>query len=242
MRLIRLAPLLLSVFPATWAVTAWAGESVTPRTVTVTGEGDASVQPDRARLSVNAEARNLDLKTAEAQVNAAARGFLAELKKLGVADEDIAASAYSVNPEYDWVNNQQKFRGYRAVRGFEITVRDLGHLGDVLLKATQAGINQVNAPVLESSQIKAAQRSALARATEDALAQARTMAAALGVKLGPALAISTSDVRTPPVPMMKAMAMRAPAADAVDGNTELGFSAGLLRSNATVTASFELLP
>jgi uncharacterized protein len=240
MRLIRLAPLLLSIA----AATTWAGETVAPaHTVTVTGEGEATAQPDRARLSVSAEARNADLKAAETQVNTAARGFLAELKKLGIADEDITASAYSVSLEYDWVNNQQKFRGYHAVRGFEITVRDLNRLGDVLLKATQAGINQVNAPMLESSQTKAAQRSALARATEDALAQAKVMATALGVKLGAALAISANDARlSPPVPMVKAMAVRASAADAVDGNTELGFSAGLLRSTASVTASFELLP
>jgi uncharacterized protein YggE len=240
----RYSTLLAFTLAAVCATTVMAAEA-TAHIVQVTGQGEATTAPDRARLSVSVEVRNIELKAAETKVNDTARGYLADLKSLGIKDEDIATASYSVNPEYDYVNNQQKFRGYRAVRSIDVTVRDLAKLGDVLLRATKAGINQVNPPVLESSQIKASERAALTRATEDAQAQAKVIAEALSMKLGSVRTISTgTQGYQPPMPMMKVMSMRAASADApaMSGNEEMGFSGGLIRSNASVTAEFELLP
>lgn len=217
-----------------------------PRVVQVTGQGEASVAPDRARLSMAIEARNADLRAAEAKVNEGTRAVLAELKGLAIKEDDISTAGYSVNPEYDWVNNQQKFRAYFARREVNVTVRDLSKVGDVLLRLTKAGVNQINPPVLESSKIKETERLALSRAVEDATAQARVVAEGLTVKLGLVRTVNaTSQGAQPPMPMPRVMAMKA-SADMVQqemsGNEQTGFSAGLIRATSTVTAEFELLP
>lgn len=226
-----------------FSVAAAAAEPV-PRVVQVSGQGEASIAPDRARLSVAIEARNPELHAAETKVNDGTRAALAALKGLGLKDEDIATAGYSVNPEYDWVNNQQSFRAYLARREINVTVRDLNKLGDVMLKLTKAGVNQINPPLLESSQIKQTERAALARAVEDATAQARVVAEGLSMKLGLVRSINAgSQGVPPPSPMPRMMAMKASADMAeMGGNEQTGFSAGLIRASATVSAEFELLP
>lgn len=150
-----------------------------------------------------------------------------------------------MNPEYDWVDNQQRFRGYFARREINVTVRKLEQTGDVLLKLTKAGVNQINPPQLESSRLKQTQRSALAAAVDDAVGQARVVAEGLTMKLGPVRTLNASGERVhppmpPPIPRM--MAMKADAAPEMGGNEQMGFSAGLIRVTATVTAEFELSP
>lgn len=211
------------------------------RVVTVSGQGEATGMPDRARLSMAVEARNADLRVAEAEMNKVVRAYLAELKTLGLKDEDINTAGYSVNPEYDWVDNKQQFRGYLARRQIELTVRKLDQLGDVLLKATKSGINQMNPATLESSKQKDIERAALARAATDAQQQARLLAETLGMKLGAARTVNSSGVTPtpPPMPMVK-MAMRAEAADA-SGNSQMGMATGEIRATANVVVEFDLV-
>lgn len=216
-----------------------------PRVVQVSGQGEATVAPDRARLSMAIEARNPELRSAETKVNDGSRAALAALKGLGLKEEDISTAGYSVNPEYDWVDNQQKFRGYHARREINVLVRDLDQLGAVLLKLTKAGVNQINPPSLEYSKMKEIERVALARAVDDAAAQAQVIAQGLSLKLGLVRTINASGQGAqPPMPMPRVMMMKASAdaAPEMSGNEQIGFSAGLIRTSATLTAEFELLP
>lgn len=238
----RRLPLAIALFA--FSLAAGAADPA-PRVVQVTGQGEATVAPDRARLSMAIEARNVDLRAAETKVNDGTRAVLKELKGLGLKDEDISTAGYSVNPEYDWVDNQQKFRAYFARREINVTVRDLDKVGDVLLRLTKAGVNQINPPVLESSKMKETERAALARAVTDAAAQAGVIAEGLSLKLGlPRTVNATSQSYNPPVPMPRLMAMKASAdaAPEMSGNEQTGFSAGLIRATSTLTAEFELLP
>lgn len=226
----------------TFSATALA--EAAPRVVQVSGQGEATVAPDRARLSMAIEARNLELRGAETKVNDGTRAALTALKTLGLKDEDISTAGYSVNPEYDWVDNQQKFRGYHARREINVLVRDLDKVGAVLLKLTSAGVNQINPPVLEYSKMKEVERIALARAVEDATAQARVIADGVSLKLGSARTVNASgQSMQPPMPMPRVMMMKASAdaAPEMSGNEQIGFSAGLIRATATLTAEFELL-
>ncbi|NKF21204.1 SIMPL domain-containing protein [Solimonas marina] len=215
-----------------------------PRTVSVDGQGEVSVQPDRAQLSLAVDAVDPDLKKAETKVNAVVRAYLADARKLGAADKDISTAGISVSPEYVWDNDakQQKLVGYRARRDINITVTQLDRLGDFVLQATEAGVNHVNSPVLESSRADALRREALAQAATDARDKARLLADTLGMKLGAVRSLNANDSEArPPVPMMMmAKAARAPAADS--GNSEMGFASGEIKYSANVSAQFDLLP
>lgn len=219
---------------------AAAHDAPPPRAITVSGEGEASVRPDRARLSLAVEKLDPDLRKAEAEVNRIVRAYLAEAKALGAKDEHLSTTGVGIQPEYVWPEGgrERKFTGYRVTRQIEVRIENLDRLGDFILRATQAGVNQVNAPALESSRAREIGRQALAQAAEDARAKARLLAETLGVKLGVVSRITESAVGAPPV-MYKAMAMRAEAAD---GNAQMGMSLGEVTYRATVTAEFGLLP
>lgn len=233
-----------AVFLAILSLTgnALAHESPDPRRVATTGQGEVSVAPDRARVSVGVDVSNAELKAAESEANRVARAFLAEAKALGIADKDIATAAVTIHPEYVWIEQErrQRLTGYRASREMQVFVRDLNKVGELLLRATKAGANRVSPPQLETSRAKELTQEALVKAAEDARARAKLLAETLGARLGPVHRINAADAAPPPPMPMKVMAMRAEAADA-GGNAEMGFAAGEIRIEASVHAEFDLI-
>lgn len=229
----------------TLLVASQAGATETPpdrRSVTVSGQGEISATPDRARLAMTVESTKPQLRDAQAEVNRIVRDYLAQARSLGARDEDISTAGLSIQAEYDYTQKTgRRFTGYHVRRGIEVVVRDLDRTGDFLLRATDAGINGVSDPQLESSRAEELQRQALAKAAADAQSKARVLADSLGVRLGPVHTISSNaEFTPPPMPRMRVMAMAA-AAPAESGNDAIGFSAGQIKVNATLTADFDLI-
>jgi uncharacterized protein len=212
------------------------------RSVTVSGQGEVSAAPDRARISMAVEETRPDLKSAQADVNRIVRDYLAQARALGVKDEDISTAGLSIRSDYDYSGKDgRKFLGYHVTRSIELVVRDLDKVGDYLQKATDAGINNISDPVLESSQAEELQRQALAKAAADAQAKARVLAEALGVKLGAVHTIDAATEVTPPRPQPRMMALAAAAPAAPSGNEEMGFAAGQIRFHVSLNAEFDLV-
>ena len=164
----RLIPALLLLLCCA-AQAAEAPEALARRSATVSGHGEVDATPDRARLSMSVEVIKPDLKAAQAKVNGIVRNYLAQAHALGARDEDISTAGLSINAEYDYSGNKgRKFLGYHVSRGISVVVRDLDHVGDFLQHATDAGINNVSEPQLESSLEPELRRQALARAAADA--------------------------------------------------------------------------
>jgi len=212
-----------------------------PRLVSVSGQGEVSAAPDRARLSMAVEQTDPDLKTAQNKVNGIVRAYLAQARALGVKDEDISTAGLSIRSEYDYSNNSaRKFLGYHVTRNIELVVRDLDKIGDYLQRATDAGINNISDPQLESSRAEDLQRQALVKAAQDAQAKAKLVADTLGVKLGAVRSISAgSAAPRPPGPVPRVMMA---AAAAPSGNEDMGFAAGEIRFSSNVSAEFDLVP
>lgn len=209
------------------------------RTVSVSGEGENSIKPDRARLTLGVDQLSSDVKSAEAAVNKVVRAYLAEAKALGAGEDRIQTTGVSIQPEYVWDEKErrQQLVGFRVRREIAVLVTDLDKLGDFLLRATKVGVNQVNPPSLESSRAKEMENQALVKAAEDARARARLLADTLGVKLGAVRTVSAQQSGPSPPIMLKAMAMRA---ESDSGNAEMGISAGEIRFRVTVQAEFDL--
>jgi uncharacterized protein YggE len=216
-----------------------------PRSVTVSGNGEALTVPDRARLSMSVEVTKPELKNAQDEANRAVRDFLAQARALGTHDEDISTAALSIRAEYNYVNNNgtqiRQFAGYHVSRGVELVIRDLDRIGDYLKRATDAGINNLSDPQLESSKADELKRQALANAALDARAKAQVLASTLGARLGPVHTIDAGSQDSAPRPPRPMLAMAKTVADSDNGNSEMGFAAGQLRFGAGVTAVFDLI-
>ena len=120
------------------------------------------------------------------------------------------------------------------MRQMQIDLRDLDKLGELMERASDAGVNQMSGVQMASSKEKEFYREALAEAAEDARRNAEVLAKTLDAKLGKVRSIATTHVSAqPPIrPMARAAMAESAGADT--------YQAGEIRFNANVTVEFEL--
>lgn len=202
------------------------------RWISVTGEGEATVAPDMAVVTMAVSAKGRELATARDDVNARTSAVLARLRDLGVADADLQAPDVEIHPEYDYRRDAQKLIGYRVARTVTARVRALGSLGGVLDGVSEAGANEVHGAQMAASDPSAAEHAALEAAVAAARGRAEAIAAAAGVTLGAVIRVEEGERMDFPQPRGRMMAM----AESADVPTEV--SAGELTVHRSVRAWF----
>jgi uncharacterized protein len=211
-----------------------------PRSVSVSGGGEVAAEPDLAHVTLGVEARRPTMAEARAEVARTVDRVLALTRDLRIDPKLVNATRIQVQPEYSWneKDRQRVLLGYLVSRQVQVEVRDLEQLGPLLERAVDAGVNQVNDPVLDSSRRASLERAALAKAVEDARLNAETLAKAAGVRLGPVRMLNGAS-STPPVPMYRRGPMvMADAAAAPPAET---YQPGDMKFSATVNAEYDLL-
>ena len=116
------------------------------------------------------------------------------LKSDGVAAADLQTSGLSVQPTYTYANNSQHLTGYQVSENLSVVLRNLSTAGSVISDAARTGGDalQIGAATLDIDQDAALIASARQAAFADALAKAKTYAAAAGRTLGAVTNISES--------------------------------------------------
>lgn len=209
------------------------------RSVSVSGLGEVEVIPDAAFVSMAIEIRDKDLQAARKQVDDRVEAFLKLTDKLDIDRKYVRSTGMNVHPEYRWEDKTRKryLDGYVVTRQLQVDLRDLDKLGALMTRAVEAGINQVNPPQFRAINERELRRQALAKAAEDARANAQVLADSMNVKLGAVRTLDAQyDVHTPQ-PVYRMAAMRAEA-DMSGG--EQTYETGQIRYNARVSASFDL--
>jgi hypothetical protein len=233
-----LAPLLaLALAPAA----VQADDAARPRTVSVSGVGEVAAEPDMAYVTLGVEARKPTMAEARADVAKTVDRVLVLTRDLRIDPKYVNATRLQVQPEYSWNEKDRKrvLLGYLVSRQVQVELRDLEQLGPLLERAVDAGVNQVNDPMLDSTRRKALEREAMTKAVEDARLNAETLATAAGTRLGPVRTLNGS-ASAPPMPMYRrtmAMADMAAAPPA----PEATYQAGEMKFSASVSAEYDLL-
>ena len=190
---------------------AFAAGQPMSRTISLTGHGEVRVAPDMAIVSIGVLSQSATAAKALAANTAAMQSIFAALKAASIADKDVQTSNFMVQPRYQY-NNEGKpplLDGYDVSNNVTVTVRQLDTLGAILDHAVSAGSNQINGIQFQLAKPDAALDEARKLAVEDARRKAMIYAAAGGVTLGNILSISEGGGFEPPVPMLRAKAMRA---------------------------------
>jgi len=210
-----------------------------PRTVSVSGSGEVAAEPDVAFVTLGVEARKPSMADARAEVAGTVDRVLALTRDLRIDPKLVNATRVQVQPEYSWNDKDRKrvLLGYLVSRQVQVEVRDLEQLGPLLERAVDAGVNQVNDPVLDSSKRKSLEREAMAKAVEDARQNAETLARAAGVRLGPVRMLNGAS-SAPPMPMYRRGPMVMADAAAAP---EATYQPGEMKFNAVVNAEYDLL-
>ena len=187
-----------------------------PRIISLSGHGEVRATPDLAFVTSGVVTQGATAAEALAANTKAMTDLFAALKESGIADRDIQTSNFSVQPRYDFSNNQApKMVGYDVSNNVTVTLRKVDTLGTLLDKMVQSGSNQINGISFDVSKPEEAMDEARKLATEDATRKAKVYANAMGIELGNVMQVSEGSAAQPPMPMVRSTMMKADAAPPV---------------------------
>ena len=214
------------------APNAAADPTETPRTITVTGAGEAKGAPDMAIVTIGVNTEAATASEALRQNGARMQATIAALKDANVEDRDIQTSGLSVNPryEYDRSRSVQKLNGFTASNSVTVRLRDLDRAGAIIDSAIKTGANTLNGVRFSFSDPKPLRDQARTDAVKKAGATAKLLTDAAGVRLGPILSIQEGYASGPsPLPVAR---VSAGAAESYAAPIEAGESA--IRASVTI--------
>ena len=217
------AGLLAAVFAADQAVQSAAAQNSNNQTespkstVTTSGKATTNVQPDRFTVTVGVETNGTtaqDAASANADLTAK---VVAALKELGIEDDQISTSSYSLFPVYGHKQPtevcimiyppppeclpEQEITGYRASSSISVTLDADGEVeaGEVIDTAVEAGANTVSgAYYFISPEMQQEVRDELiAEAIASARQRADIAAEAVGMEVSGVHSINLNDVYFP---------------------------------------------
>jgi uncharacterized protein YggE len=214
-----------------------AAESKSQATLSASGTGSASTDPDVVDIQLGVDTVDSDMATAVDQNTIKMNAIMAVLTKLGVADKDMQTTNYNIWVEevYDQGGQPTGERRYRVSNTVNVRLRDLTQVGKLIEEATGAGVNNIfgiNFSVADTTELEQA---ALDNALENAQAKAESMASKLDSSLGPIVNVIEGGYYSAPMPV---------AAEnfGVGGAGEVPISQGRYTMTAQVQVVYELLP
>lgn len=151
--------------------------------ITLTGKGEVTAKPDIARLSLGVVIDAKDVVRAQSENTSRMNSIIASLKKGGIDEKDMKTMNYSIYPQYDYTDGQQRLIGYQVSQNLEVKIRDLTKVGSVLELAGTLGANQVYGIQFDIDDPDLLEAEARALAIDDAREKADVLAKQLGVKV-----------------------------------------------------------
>ena len=187
-----------------------------PRIISLSGHGEVRATPDIAYVTSGVVTQGATAAEALAANTKAMTDLFAALKDSGIEDRDVQTSNFSVQPRYDFSNNQApKMVGYDVSNNVTVTLRKVDTLGALLDRMVQSGSNQISGISFDVSKPDDAMDEARKLATEDATRKAKVYAKAMSIELGNVMQVSEGSAAQPPMPMVRSTMMKVDAAPPV---------------------------
>jgi uncharacterized protein len=183
--------------------------------VVASGEAEIKTAPDRAFVTVTAEARSKSPREAQRENAEVMTAVQAALKEAGIPAASVRTLGYVVQPEFDYRDGRQTLRGYLARNSIEVRLDEIARVGEILDIVVEAGATTVGDVRFDLKDREAIEREALGRAVERARARIEALATAAGRAVDRIIRIEeqgASYVPPPPRPFAGRMAMAAEAA------------------------------
>ena len=158
-----------------------------PFGINVFGSSLIRIEPDIASLNfaVSHLAQHPKDAFREARVLAqAVRTYLAQAQI-----SDVSSSHISLSEERDYGRNERRLLGYSAKVAFNVLLRDLDRVEEILSGIVDAGANQITSVEFQTSRLKQVRAEARQRAVAAAYEKAEIYCQAVKVQLGGVLHI-----------------------------------------------------
>ncbi len=202
--------------------------------LSISAEGSSEARPDMAGINLGVTTEGA---TAQAALQANARQMTAltqALRRAGVAERDIQTANVSVNPQYQYRENEQpRISGYQATNTVNAKIRNVDDVGRVIDATVAAGGNTINGVFFShqdpDAQLDIARRNAIAEARR----RAELYASALNMEVARIVAVQEGGGFSPPVPMPMAVRL-----ESRDASTPI--APGEIETRVSVNVTFEL--
>lgn len=207
--------------------------------VTVTGQGEMTVTPDVAYVTLGIRTEADTAKDAQA-ANATAYAKLREVlfNQYKLAAKDVQTNGFRVQPEYTYTERDPKIKGYSATQMLQVTYRDLDNLGTFLDAASAAGANQIEGVRFSTEKGQEYELQVIQKAMDNAKAKAETIAKYAGKELKGIVAVNQGGGVAVPMQYSNIAFSEAKGA-AMDAASPTSISTGELKVTTNVTVQYE---
>lgn len=164
-----------------------------PRQISVTGVGTAWLEPDMAVITFGVDVTEYSAAEAVDRASDLMDGAREAAMSLGVDEEDIATSSYSMWTEYEYDEYTYEYTDvllYHVSDYASLKLYDTEEVGDVLAALVRGGANYISGVSFSISDKTPVYDEARLMAVEDARNRAEQLAEAAGVTLGEPTMIS----------------------------------------------------
>jgi uncharacterized protein YggE len=190
--------------------------------ILVTGQGTVDVAPDMAVLALTVTREAESARAALDANSVAMQDVLSAMQAAGIDARDLQTSGFSIQPRYIYPppkpsgeREAPRIAGYTVRNSLTVRVRDISAVGVILDKSVTLGVNEGGNIRFTNEDPSAAITQARVKAVKDAIAKAKTLAEAAGVKTGKLLEISERSYKPQPMPMARAEMSMARSPDSV---------------------------
>lgn len=170
-----------------------------PRTLSVAGTAEVTVQPDICRMDFSIVTQNIrSAIEAYRTNNEASAKVQAAVKSVGIEDKDVQTANFSMSPQYHWSDRAKRriLDGYTVTHTLTVSVRDLEKVSTVLDTAVTSGVTDVQRISFTVEDPKKHTAKVRIEAIKAAQEKAEAIAKEAGVKLLKPISINEVEPRT----------------------------------------------
>ena len=155
------------------------------RNMTVTGIGNLTAAPDIAQIQLEVSTENDQLNHAQKENSYEMNQVIDSLLRLGIDRENIQTVSYNINPQYNYIDGEQVFKGYKVTNAITVKITAIDQVGSVIDVAVQNGANRVSNIQFHLEDEELYYQQALSLALKNALAKAQTIAETMQLHIDP---------------------------------------------------------
>jgi uncharacterized protein len=176
----------------------------------VTGQQTVQATPDEAIVTLGVITENTNPETVQRENSTSINNIIQALTALAIPKDNVKTVEYRIDPQYDYQEGKQIFKGYKATHLIQITVKPLTKVGTVIDAAVKNGANTVTSVRFSLSNPESYYNRALSDALKIAYHKAISITNTLGTTLNTVPEkVEEISPHPPPIPYQTASLMKA---------------------------------
>lgn len=158
--------------------------------ITVTGEAEVQVTPDRVTVMFGIETWDDEMETARKNHGDILKRAKAAIAGTGVPEKDIRTDHLSIEPRYTNGYEKKNFVGYFVRNSVSVILNEPDKLETLIAGILKAGVTHIHGISFETTKLKSHRMEARRLAMAAALEKAEVMTAVVGKTVGEPIRIS----------------------------------------------------